>query len=294
MTGSRSALTPDSLSVSNSRRMGTPGETAATTRVRISVVIPARNSALFLREAIESALSQEPPPHEVIVQDGGSSDGSVEILRSFGGRVLWKSQPDNGQTQALNTAIAAATGDVILWLNADDLIAPGAFAMASEAFRRDPAADFVYGDYDMIRADGSLMRRFRSAPYDPDRVFTHGCYIFSGSIFFHRRLLKRVGRFDERLHACMDLDYLLRIGEARAIHVGATVAQFRMSGAGKSSLMRGTFLREGHMLRQRSAGSSRRRRFRGLIVDAWNLVHLMTEPVRHTRAWSLMRRGKQL
>jgi glycosyltransferase involved in cell wall biosynthesis len=261
---------------------------------RISVVVPSFNTATFLREALESALSQVPPPHEVIVQDGGSKDGSVEILRSFGDRVRWRSEPDSGQAQALNLAIARATGDVIVWLNADDLLTPGAFAAVDRGFRQNPDADFVFGDYDMIRADGGVMRQFQSSPYDPARIFTHGCYIFSGAIFFRRPMLERVGRFDEALHACMDLDYFLRIGQANSVHLGVTVARFRMSGSGKSSRMRRTFLREAHALRQRAAGSSRRRRLTGLLVDAWDLLNLTSEPLRHTRAWSAMRRSKRL
>jgi len=263
-------------------------------RTKISVVVPSYNSATFLGEALESALSQEPAPYEVIVQDGGSTDGSLEILRSFANRVRWRSEPDGGQAQALNKAIAGASGDVVVWLNADDLLVPGAFAAVERAYTEHPHADFVYGNFDMIRADGNVMRRFESSPYDPDRVFTHGCYIFSGAMFFRRDLLERVGPFDERLHACMDLDYLLRIGDVNAIHLEMTVARFRRSGLGKSSRIRRTFLLEAHEVRKRAAGGSRRRRLVGLLVDARDMVALATEPVRYTRAWSAVRRGKRL
>jgi glycosyltransferase involved in cell wall biosynthesis len=267
---------------------------ASRLNTKISVVVPSFNGAGFLREALESVLSQEPSPHEVIVQDGGSTDGSAEILRSFGDRVIWRSEADSGQAQALNRAVARASGDVILWLNADDLIVPGAFASVDAAYADHPDAEFVYGNYDMIRADGSVMRRFESSPYDPDRVFSHGCYIFSGAIFFRRSLLKRVGPFDERLHACMDLDYLLRVGDVRSVHLGTTVARFRRSGLGKSSVIRRAFLQEAHAVRKRVAGNSRRRRLVGLLVDARDLVALTTEPLRYTRAWSAVRRSKRL
>jgi glycosyltransferase involved in cell wall biosynthesis len=270
------------------------GATQAEQRPKISVVVPSYNSAAFLREALESAVSQEPPPHEVIVQDGGSRDGSVEILRSFGDRVHWRSEPDGGQANALNMAIAAATGDVVVWLNADDLLLPGAFAALEKAYAEHPDAEFVYGNYDMIRSDGTIMREFRSSPYNPNRVFTHGCYIFSGAMFFRRDLLDRVGPFDERLHACMDLDYLLRIGDVRAVHLGVTVARFRRSGLGKSSRIRRTFLLEAHAIRKRAAGRSRRRRFVGLLVDARDLIALASEPLPYTRAWSAVRRTKRL
>ena len=267
-----------------------PGPGAA----RISVVVPSFNSATFLRDALESALSQQPPPHEVIVQDGRSTDGSAAILGSFGDRINWRSEPDDGQAQALNRAIARATGDVVVWLNADDLIAPGAFQAAGRAFDEHPDADFVFGDFDMIRADSTVIRHYQSSPYDPERVFTHGCYIFSGAIYFRRTLLDRVGPFDEQLHACMDLDYLMRIGDARTVHLGQAVARFRVSGSGKSSRMRRTFLREAHAVRKRAAGDSRRKLLRGLLVDARDLLVMAIEPLRYSRAWSAVRRSKRL
>ena len=145
-----------------------------------------------------------------------------------------------------------------------------------------------------MRSDGSVLRQYRSSRYDPDRVFTHGCYIFSGAIFYRRELMDRVGRFDDRLHACMDLDYLLRLGPARGVHVGVTVARFRMSGSGKSSSMRSRFLRESHAIRWRAAGHSRRLRVLTLFIDLHRAVSLWTMPLRLTRAWSAVRRAKRL
>lgn len=262
--------------------------------IRIAVVIPSFNSGPYLREALESALVQQPLPYETIVQDGGSTDESLSILRGFGDAISWRSEPDRGQSDALNRAIARTTGDVVIWLNADDLLLPGALAAAIDAFRLHPDADFAYGDFDMIRADGSIIRRYRSSAYDPRRVFTHGCYMFSGAIFYRRELLERVGRFDERLSACMDLDYLLRLGPVRAVHLGVTVARFRMSGASKSSTMRSRFLRESHAIRWRAAGHSPRLRALTLLIDVHTAVSLWTQPIRLTRAWSFVHRGKRL
>ena len=261
---------------------------------RISVVVPSFNSGDYLRAALESALGQDPPPFEVIVQDGGSTDRSLDILRSLGDTVIWRSEPDRGQTDALNRAIARATGDILVWLNADDLLAPGAFAAVTRAFADHPEIEFAYGDFDMVRSDGSTFRRYRSSPYDPERVFIHGCYIFSGAIFYRRTLMERVGPFDEALHACMDFDYLLRLGPVASAHVGSTVAKFRMSGAGKSTSMRSRFLREAHDVRWRRAGRSLRLRLLTLFLDLETAVSLWTQPLRLTRAWSTVRRGKRL
>jgi glycosyltransferase involved in cell wall biosynthesis len=239
-------------------------------------------------------MSQEPPPFEVIVQDGGSHDDTAAIVGSFGPRVSWRSEPDRGQADALNRAIERATGDIVVWLNADDLLAPGAFAAAIAAFASDPELDFVYGDFDVVGPDGSILRHYRSSPYDVGRVFTRGCYIFSGAIFYRRSLLRRVGQFDVDLHGCMDFDYLLRLGGARSTSTGRTMAQFRMSGGGKSSTMRSRFLRESHAVRWRHAGRSWRRRLLTLVLDAQMAIALWTQPLRLTQAWLSMRRVKRL
>lgn len=258
------------------------------------MVVPSFNSGEYIAAALNSALSQTPPPLEVIVQDGGSTDQTLEVLRTFGNKVNWRSEPDRGQSDALNRAIRRSSGDVVVWLNADDLLAPGAFTAVSTAFERHPDAEFVYGDFDMIREDGRRLRRYQSSEYDPSRVFAHGCYIFSGAIFYRRSLLNRIGPFDERLHACMDFDYLLRIGNAPSAQIGAPVAGFRMHGGGKSSTLRSRFLRESHEVRWRNAGASIRLRILTLALDGWSAVTMWTQPLRLTKAWSAIRSGKRL
>jgi NDP-sugar pyrophosphorylase family protein len=179
-------------------------------------------------------------------------------------------------------------------LNADDLLAPGAFAAVNAAFQEHPDAEFAYGDFEVVDADGSVLRRFRSSPYDPKRVFVHGCYIFSGTIFFRRELLDRVGPFDTRLHACMDFDYLMRVGDVKAVHVGHTLARFRMAGEQKTSTMRSRFLRESHQIRWRASGDSASRRLLTLLLDIRDAAYLLTQRMRMTRAWSAVRGTRRL
>ena len=179
------------------------------------------------------------------------------FCRSFGDRLAWTSAPDSGQSDALNRALARATGDVILWLNADDLILPGAFAAASVAFMSDTRIAFVYGDFDMIDGAGTKMRRYRSSEYSWDRVYARGCYIFSGSLFIRKRDLLAIGGFDPTLHACMDLDLLLRLGSVgQSRHLDQTIGQLRMYGSNKSTSMMRVFLREGFRVRRRYAHRS--------------------------------------
>lgn len=253
---------------------------------RISVVVPSYNSATYLRQAIESVLQQIPPPHEVIVQDGDSSDATVRILQSFGDLVSWRSEPDGGQADALNRALARTSGDVVVWLNADDILMPGALAVAGRAFSTDPELAFAYGDFDVIDANGALLRKYRSSDYSWERVYARGCYIFSGSLFVRRSVLESGGGFDASLHACMDLDLLLRLGKAgRSVHLRHTVGQLRMHGINKSSSKRLMFLREAFRIRGTYAGRSPRLWLIALWAAARSAITLAATPIRFSPRW---------
>jgi len=262
---------------------------------RVSVLIPSYNSAPFLRQALSSVLDQVPLAHEVLVQDGGSTDDTLDILRSFGERVAWVSAPDDGQSDALNRAVTRATGDVVLWLNADDVLVPGAIGAASTAFGSDPDLAFAYGDFDIIDGTGARVRTYRSSPYSWERVFARGCYIFSGSLFIRRQVLAEIGGFETSLSACMDLDLLLRLGAAgTSTHVGRTIGQYRMHGDTKSSTMGLIFLREGLRVRFRHSGGSPRLWLIALRATAWSAVMRSTYRLRYSRLWPRHGRGKTL
>lgn len=262
---------------------------------RVSVIVPSHNSGTYLRQALASALDQIPPPHEIIVQDGGSTDNTLDVLRSFGDRVSWISTHDEGQSDALNSALARSTGDVVIWLNADDILLPDALNTASAAFAADPHLAFAYGDFDMIDGAGALVRSYRSSPYSWTRVYKQGCYIFSGSLFVRREALLAVGGFDASLRACMDLDLLLRLGTAgRSLHLGRTIAQFRIHGEGKSSNIGLTFVREAFRVRSRYARRSWRLWPYALRTTLVSALMQMTSPLRYSSRWPRHGRGKTL
>src|SRR5437867_5556810 len=124
----------------------------------VSIVTPSFNQAAFLEQTILSVLNQDYPKIEYIVMDGGSSDGSVDIIRRYEERLAsWTSQRDNGQTDAIRRGFDRATGTIFAWLNSDDLLAPSAVRIAVDAFRRFPDAGVVYGDRLHIDAKGNVI-----------------------------------------------------------------------------------------------------------------------------------------
>ena len=281
-------MVPDSAAALNEQERPRPA-------TRVSVLIPSYNSAPFLRQALTSVLNQVPQPYEVLVQDGGSVDGTLAILQSFGDRVAWVSAPDGGQSDALNRALKRSTGDVVLWLNADDELVPAAIAAASTAFESDPDLKFAYGDFDIIDGNGARIRRYRSSPYSWERVFARGCYIFSGSLFIRRQVLAEIGGFEASLSACMDLDLLLRLGATgRSRHVGRTIGQYRMHDDTKSSTMGLAFLREGLRVRIRHSRGSPRLLLIALRATVWTAVMRSTYRLRYSPLWPRHGRGKTL
>jgi GT2 family glycosyltransferase len=178
----------------------------------VSVVTPSLNQSRYLREAIESVRAQTYSPVEHIVVDGGSTDGTEEILAGYDG-LRWLSEPDEGQSQALNKGFALAQGEILGWLNADDAYVPTAIAEGVAALRSSGAA-LVYADVTRVDDDGVNPRRIRSrTQFDLWTELNLGCGIYSPAVFFTREALETVGAVDESLHYTMDYDLWLRIGK---------------------------------------------------------------------------------
>jgi glycosyltransferase involved in cell wall biosynthesis len=189
--------------------------------------------------------------------DGGSTDGSVDVIRQYADRVKagrwplrcrgiamsWVSERDEGQTAAINAGFARTTGQILSYINSDDLYFPGAFARVVDAFGRDAAADFVYGDGDVIDATGGLQWEWLSRPYDHAVMtsyhflwndFTN--YIMQQATFWRRRARERIGDFDPTFHFAMDSEYWIRAGAAGLTlrHIPEKLGKFRMIEGTKS------------------------------------------------------------
>lgn len=193
-----------------------PGVVAAGFAPRLSILIPSYNQARFLERTLLSILKQGYPGVQILVADGGSTDGTVEILRGYSEHIAWwVSERDGGQAQALNKALERATGDLVGWQNSDDVYLPGAFREVAEAWRRNPDAAVYYSNVLLIDEEDDVLDEVRYVPFTRQRLLWEGPNLTNQSAFFAATWLRRM-RFDERLRYAMDGDLYLRLADAGA------------------------------------------------------------------------------
>jgi hypothetical protein len=146
--------------------------------------------------------------------DGGSTDGSREILDIYGDRIWFRSGPDNGQCDAINEGFRRSRGEIVAWLNSDDFYYPGAVAHAVEVLKKNPEVALVYGEGNLAAEDGSVMWRFpETVPFDLWRLANHSDYILQPTVFFRREALFECGLLDEGLNWGLDWELWIRIGK---------------------------------------------------------------------------------
>jgi glycosyltransferase involved in cell wall biosynthesis len=203
--------------------------------MRISIVTPSLNQARFLEQCLASVDAQRGDGDEHLVFDGGSTDGSLDILRRRRAPLRWVSRRDKGQADAVNQGLRSVGGDIVGWLNSDDFYYPGAFDSVRAAFAGDPDLDVVYGQAEHVDIDGIAYERFPTEPWNPARLM-ETCYLCQPAVFFRRRIVERVGLLDDRLHFCMDYQYWLRLARAglEVRDIPARLAASRMYAANKT------------------------------------------------------------
>jgi glycosyltransferase involved in cell wall biosynthesis len=182
---------------------------------KISIIMPSYNQSKYIERSILSVLNQGYPNLEFIIVDGGSTDDSTDIIKRYSSDLAyWHSGPDKGQSDALNHGLSRVTGDIVGWLNSDDLYVPGAFAAAVEAFKQYRRAEVVFGDWWEI--DGS--DRVTDVAYAFDFSVRHfvyeGFHLNAQAMFIRQDALLSFGQFDVGLHRTMDYDMILRLGIA--------------------------------------------------------------------------------
>lgn len=206
---------------------------------RVSIITPSFNQGRFIRQTIESVLSQSYPDIEYWVIDGGSTDDTPDILASFGSRLNYLSEPDRGQTDAINKGLARATGQILGYLNSDDLLLPGAVQRVVDAFR-DGKPLWVTGDYRIVDAGGhpihSGVARYKRflRRYSSQCIIHFTNYIVQPSTFWSRELMEQLGGFDPSLRYTMDYDFWLRAFRAAPpLVMDEPLSEFRIHGTSK-------------------------------------------------------------
>ena len=206
----------------------------------VTIITPSYNQGLYLDATIRSVLEQDYPHIEYIIIDGGSTDESQAVIQRYADRLAyWESMPDRGQAHAVNKGLQRARGEILGWLNSDDLLAPGAVSQAMQAFQDQPEIDVVYGRLARIDAAGRLV----PTPLLPkdrivfDRAHVIGeCIVNQPGAFWRRDIMQQVGWLDESLTYSLDYEYWSRmaLAGARFKRLDKVVAFFRLSEGSKT------------------------------------------------------------
>ncbi len=210
----------------------------------VSIVTPSYNMGRFVEETMRSVLSQDYPRIEYIVMDAQSQDETVSILQRYSDRLSYESRPDRGAADAIRKGFERARGDIVAYLNADDLYLPGAVSTAVEAFERAPEVDVFYGDAQWIDEAGALIRPYPVRSFDA-RELARECFICQPAVFMRRSAYEAVGGIDPELQYTYDYDLWLRLARRhRFEYLPEILAQSRMHRANKTIGSRRAVLRE--------------------------------------------------
>ena len=217
----------------------------------VSVVTPSYNQSAFLPQTIRSVLDQDHQELEYLIVDGGSSDGSVEIIREFAGRLAWwVSEPDAGQAEAINKGLAHAHGDIFAWLNSDDFYLPGAVSAAVAAFESHPDLVFVYGNMQAVDEDNGLINVFDFEQLSLEDLL---CFQIIGqpAVFMRRSAVEAVGGLNPDFHLLLDHQLWIRLARRGPIlHLAHTLSAARYHAGAKNRALAAQFGKEAFQLLQ--------------------------------------------
>ena len=212
------------------------------------------NSERFIEQTVLSVLGQDYPRIEYIVMDGGSTDGTLEILRKYEHALRWQSAPDRGTPDAINRGFALGTGEILGFLNADDLYLPGAVSAAVAQFRENQDAAGVYGDAWWIDEAGARITPYPVRDFDRNDLETE-CFICQPASLFRRAAFENTGGLDPNLNLTFDYDFWLRFTRTHSLQrIDSTLAESRMHRANKSLGQRRAVFRETFRVLKRDCG----------------------------------------
>jgi len=199
-------------------------------RPLVSIIIPSYNQGKFIRETIDSVLTQDYRPIEVLVMDGASKDETVDVLRSYGERaeLRWWSEPDGGVVDAVNKGLARAAGAIQAIQSSDDTYLPGAIAAAVKAFEEDPSLGIVYGDVEYIDAASKRFGRTNLEPFELAKYVAKLTYIPQPAAFFTKAAADRAGNWRAEISYAADAEFFLRVASIAGVRkLDALLAQYR-------------------------------------------------------------------
>ena len=223
----------------------------------MSIVTPSFQQGRYIDRTIFSVVNQQYPNLEYVVQDGGSTDGTLDVLQRFDDELThWVSEPDVGQADAINRAFRRTTGEIMAWLNSDDLLLPGALAYVGRYFATNPDVDVVYGNRRLIDENDGEIGAWVLPKHD-DVMLTNIDYVPQETLFWRRRIWESAGgRIDPGFDYALDWDLLLRFREAGAkiVRLPRFLGAFRVHDEQKTTAQDTVGAAECALLRQRVHG----------------------------------------
>lgn len=257
---------------------------------RISIITPSFNQAAFLERTILSVLEQGYPNLEYIIIDGGSTDGSVNIIKKYQERLAyWISEPDRGQAHAINKGLRMATGELAAWQNSDDIYYPGAFKSLAREVARSPYVDLIIGNMNLIDKDDKVLRDVKYVRPTYRALLAEGMVLVNQAAFWRRSVHDTIGYLDETFDCQFDFEWFLRLLHGRrATHVHETWGALRQHEDTKTSNRQPVFDAENQkILRGRRVSALTRRIFQfrrlALMLVQGDIKYVFRGLVRRTR-----------
>jgi glycosyltransferase involved in cell wall biosynthesis len=217
---------------------------------KISIVTPSFNSSKYIKFTVDSVLSQNYPSLEYIIFDAKSTDGTIDILKEYNDSIIWVSEKDNGQSDAINKGFMRSSGDIVAWINSNDIYLSNCFFKVAKIFKDHPDVDFIFAEAILINESGDKIGNYSEGgnietKLKMNTVFnghlnkllnTSAGWIPQQTTFWRRYIFDKVGYLDPSLHYAMDYDYWLRIGkQSKILYVNDTFAAYRKHDDAKSS-----------------------------------------------------------